>query len=57
MEEKTVDEKQLQDLISNHPTMKRLGVLVDKLEKVLARKSAAALTEPDGANEIRREAK
>ena len=57
--EETMDEKQLRDAIAAHPTMQRLGVLADALERVLKRKSVAALTESDAAeaNERRREGK
>jgi hypothetical protein len=41
----TEEQDKLRDAITAHPTMKRLSMLCDQLEKVLKRKTAGA--EPD----------
>ncbi len=44
-----MNDEQLRDAITAHPTMQRLSTLCDQLEKVLKRKSAGA-SESDGAD-------
>lgn len=44
------EQEKLREAITAHPTMVRLAGLCDKLERVLARKSAG-VSEPDGAEQ------